>query len=161
MPAWTAIPASCAPIATHIPAVSRTELAAHARREESSTCYACHGGSSCENCHRKTSSKPIPQRSLGQRGKSAIKDRQACLMCHENQYVNCHSGVEMPHPSGWMGEHRGKGAASGRLHASNATRKSPTVGDAITGVRLARNHPNLTHRCIYSVGNHLVWRALV
>jgi nitrate/TMAO reductase-like tetraheme cytochrome c subunit len=42
-----------------------------------------------------------------------VEDKSSCQTCHgkENTCATCHGGIEMPHPSGWMMNHKLGGAS--------------------------------------------------
>ncbi|MBI2841980.1 MAG: hypothetical protein HYX78_01120 [Armatimonadetes bacterium] len=69
-------------------------------------CGGCHGGSSggMPSGHSSADWK----KTHGQ-----TEDKSSCAGCHgkENTCSKCHGGIEMPHPSGWMMGHKGKGAS--------------------------------------------------
>lgn len=77
-------------------------------------CFTCHGqttvqaaSSTCGVCHLKGVPLRPPSHTTGDwkllHGKSAKADRQLCSMCHTQAFcLDCHGGLQMPHPAGWV-----------------------------------------------------------
>ena len=82
-------------------------------------CLDCHKAKSgpvkCESCHQsKATMKPQNHDAkwLAAHGEAAKKDLKSCTTCHTGElgvekYCNtCHNGVQMPHPEGWLQNHK-------------------------------------------------------
>jgi len=80
---------------------------------KSTKCAKCHKPTQCSDCHRK--SVPADHRVgnwLRDHGKRAKLSDTKCLRCHDRQKfcAACH-GVPMPHPVGWLTNHKGAGSS--------------------------------------------------
>lgn len=89
-------------------------------------CYTCHGttqypqaSTACATCHP-ADYDPLPtsHKDAGwatSHGKTWQVDAKLCTMCHQPSFcTDCH-GLEIPHPSGWVGgadDHAVQGAAN-------------------------------------------------
>ncbi len=101
----------------------------HHKLPESLSCTSCHTphGSAepkglikpktelCKTCHG-ADAGPMPESHKAADWKKKhgeTEDKTSCGACHgkENTCTKCHGGLEMPHPSGWMMGHKGKGAS--------------------------------------------------
>lgn len=68
------------------------------------TCAACHLDGRCAKCHG--AGVPHGVTFLGTHGEVAESPKGDCASCHEDDFCDeCHSGVEMPHPVGFLEVH--------------------------------------------------------
>jgi len=86
---------------------------AHAgAKQATKVCERCHQQLYCRSCHQTT--KPSSHSTSWQKehGKVVVKEKRDCSTCHSDKYcLDCHGGIPMPHPSGFVVQHKQHGAS--------------------------------------------------